>query len=144
MDASDTVYSSGSRKRTKIAHRGTASADPSPARDWVLDICLDYFSCANPLQEPDLPEHISSAEEIAAMLEALREALQVQLQYGFCRPPALCIIARSEQDGFTPGAVAAGLEDSVVAMLRKVYGEVHVHVVESFESFYDPQFIRSV
>jgi hypothetical protein len=144
-EASDTADCRGKRKRTKTVNGGIAStANPSSARDWVLDICLDYFSCANPLQEPDLPEHISSAEEITAMLEALREALEVQLRHGFCKPPALCIIARSEQDGFTPGAVAAGLEGSVLAVLQKVYGEVEVHVVESFQSFYDPQFIRRV
>lgn len=113
--------------------------------DWVLDICLDYFSCANPLQEPDLPDHISTAEEIAQMLQILREGLVSLLQAEIAiGPPSLCIIARSEQDGFTPGDVAAGLESSVLALLKEVYGETQVYNVPSFELFYDPDFIRRV
>jgi hypothetical protein len=110
---------------------------------WVLDICLDYFSCANPLHEPDLPEHVSTAEEIEQMLRALREGLAALHTQGM-PPPSLCIIARSEQDGFTPGEVAAGLEDSVQAMLKDVYSETKIYNVTSFEKFYDVDFIRSV
>lgn len=112
--------------------------------DWVLDVCLDYFSCANPLQEPDLPEHISTAEEIADMVNEFREALQVQLLTGLRKPPCLCTIARSEQDGFTPGSVAAGLEEAVLNVLREVYGQIKLFNVPSFECFYDVNFIRSV
>jgi hypothetical protein len=111
---------------------------------WVLDICLDYFSCANPLQEPDLPEHISTAEEIASMLQALQKALEWHMHSGLRSPPAFCIIARSEQDGFTPEVVCGNLEASVLEVLRNVYGEVKVLRVPTHEVFYDPQFIRSV
>ena len=113
-------------------------------REWVLDICLDYFSCANPLQEPDLPEHISTEEEIRSMLDKLRNTLQDMLHARLCMPPALCIIARSEQDGFTPGPVAAGLETSVLKVLEEVYGNLHTIQVPTFELFYDPAFIRTV
>lgn len=111
--------------------------------EWVLDICLDYFSCANPLQEPDLPEHISTAEEIECMLRELQRALDERMRDGWSFP-ACCIIARSEQDGFTPELVAADLELSVLEMLQAVYGELKVLRVPSFEVFYDHEFIRSV
>ena len=35
---------------------------------WILDICLDYFSCNNPLGEPGQPHHISTHSEIEQML----------------------------------------------------------------------------
>lgn len=112
---------------------------------WVLDICLDYFSCANPLQEPDLPDHVSTAEEIAQMLQTLRDGLSSLLHTNTAMgPPSLCIIARSEQDGFTPGDVAADLERSVLLLLEEVYGETKLYNVPSFELFYDTDFIRSV
>lgn len=140
----DFVNEKNDRENKDSCKRQKTSYFAQSDQQWVLDICLDYFSCANPLQEPDLPEHISTAEEIATMLQQLKEALELQLHAGFCRPPALCIIARSEQDGFTPGAVAAGLEESVLDVLRAVYGELKVLSVPSFEVFYDPQFIRKV
>lgn len=111
--------------------------------EWVLDICLDYFSCANPLQEPDLPEHISTPEEIKCMLRELQSALEGHARSGWSLP-SCCIIARSEQDGFTPGLVAAELEQSVLEMLQTVYGKLKVLRVPSFEVFYDPEFIRGV
>lgn len=111
---------------------------------WVLDICLDYFSCANPLQEPDLSEHISTAAEIEQMLATLRQGLLGLRGQSSIGPPSLCIIARSEQDGFTPGEVAANLEDAVQALLVEVYGETQIYHINSFEKFYDTDFIRSV
>ena len=133
-----------------LSAKSTPPGDTFHRGEWVLDICLDYFSCANPLQEPDLPDHVSTAEEIALMLQTLRQGLSSLLQSHsdgsalLGRPPSLCIIARSEQDGFTPGEVAAGLESSVLALLSEVYGETKVYNVPSFELFYDTDFIRSV
>lgn len=91
-----------------------------------------------------MPEHISSAEEIQQMLRTLREGLLKLRAQSSVGPPRLCIIARSEQDGFTPGEVAAGLEDAVQALLGEVYGATQVYHVDSFEKFYDTDFIRSV
>lgn len=113
-------------------------------QEWILDICLDYFSCANPLQEPDLPEHESTEEEIKCMLGDLRSVLQELLKEGLCIPPALCIIARSEHDGFTPGCVAPMLESAVLKVLDEVYGELRILQVPTFEMFYNPTFIRTV
>ncbi len=128
-----------------VQAKSTLPGDTFHRGSWVLDICLDYFSCANPLQEPDLPDHVSTAEEIALMLQTLREGLFSLLHSDSALgPPSLCIIARSEQDGFTPGEVAAGLESSVLALLSEVYGETKVYNVPSFELFYDTDFIRSV
>lgn len=128
------------------AKRKHVDSDPALSIPWVLDICLDYFSCANPLQEPDLPEHISTAEEISQMIADMEGALTQVLQgpTDLHPSPALCIIARSELDGFTPGADASNIESLVLAMLRRVYGEIKVYPVPSFEVFYDPAFIRSV
>lgn len=145
-------WACASQSSSDKAHKRKRSADvcskdvpnDSSNGDWVLDICLDYFSCANPLQVPDLPEHISTAEEIACMLTTLREALQAQLQQGLRRPPSICTIARSEQDGFTPSPQAAGLEESVLSVLRDVFGAIKVYNIPSFECFYDVDFIRSV
>jgi hypothetical protein len=118
-------------------------SEGSTGHNWVLDICLDYFSCANPLHEPDLPEHESSAEEISAMLDVLHRTLKCHKDRTQ-QSPRLCIIARSEQDGFTPTAVAANLESSVIDVIGSVYGSTKTIVIESFEQFYDPSFIRTI
>lgn len=110
------------------------------SKNWVLDICLDYFSCANPLQQPDLPDHISTQLEIEILLELFKNALlSTKLM-----PPRLVIIARSEHDGFTPDSVASTLETSVLNILEEVYSDTKVRKVQSYLDFYDPNFIRSV
>jgi len=105
---------------------------------WVLDVCLDYFSCANPLQQPEQPEHISTPEEIVAMLAAFQAALMPLRS----NPPKFCIIARSEEDGFTPDAVALSLEAGVIAAIGEAFGAPKVMVVKSFEDFYDIDWVR--
>lgn len=135
----DQVCGNGMSTRSSSSHK-----TKHVQTHWVLDICLDYFSCSNPLQEPDLPEHISSSDEIKSMLTALRDGLQALLSHGLYSAPALCIIARSEEDGFTPGEVAADLEEAVIAVLHDVYGDLQLYPVKSHEDFYNSDFIRSV
>lgn len=117
---------------------------PKNGNSWILDVCLDYFTCANPLNEPDLPCHISSEQEIETMMAEFGMAL-ARHQYSVgSTPPALCIIARSEEDGFTPKQIATELEVACVKVLQDVYGNVQVHNVSSHEDFYNPKFIRKI
>lgn len=108
--------------------------------DWILDVCLDYFSCANPLNEPFLPDHVSTAEEIEVLIAIFRTTLLKMSHH----PPRFSIIARSEVDGFTPNAVAAKLEASVLAAIEKAFGIIKVHYVKSHDDFYDVNFIRKI
>jgi len=108
--------------------------------DWILDVCLDYFSCSNPLNEPFLPDHISTPDEIEELLFRFRSTLQ-SLSH---KPPKCCIIARSETDGFTPSEVALNLQASVLATIEHAFGAIKVLNVQSQDDFYDPTFLRSI
>lgn len=43
-----------------------------------------------------------------------------------CPRPCIVTVARSADDGFTPPAQADALERRVLALLRRVYGSLHV------------------
>ena len=109
-----------------------AAAPPRPG-PWVLDICLDYFSCRDPFaSDPDStlarrcgPLPFGGAETAADALAAVG-ALEAALRATADRPPRLVTVARSAEDGYCPPALADGLEAAVVEALGRVYGALVV------------------
>jgi hypothetical protein len=123
-----------------ISHVDDWNMDTNSSSDWILDVCLDYFSCSNPLNEPFLPDHESTPDEIEELLSSFRNTLQ-SLSH---KPPKCCVIARSEMDGFTPSDVALNLQASVLAVIEHAFGAIKILHVQSHENFYDPAFLRSI
>ncbi|KAF4704605.1 hypothetical protein FOZ63_019482, partial [Perkinsus olseni] len=74
---------------------------------WILDIDLDYFSCLNPVPDdcPTLPVHQSTEAEMSKSITELERVLRSR----YSGPPGLIIIARSEEDGFTPPSEGAAM-----------------------------------
>lgn len=68
----------------------------------------------------DQPHHCSSEEEVEGMLQGVERVLAQ------CPRPCLVTIARSADDGFTPPELADELEGRVIALLRRVYGCLHL------------------
>ena len=76
---------------------------------------LGVGHCAN------LPAHEATRGEMAAALAALERALSAS--DGAAAPPAFVTVARSVEDGYCPRQHAAWLQDQVLQMLRRLYGE---------------------
>ncbi|KAF4702047.1 hypothetical protein FOZ63_003785 [Perkinsus olseni] len=102
---------------------------------WILDIDLDYLSCLNPVPDdcPTLPVHQSTEEEMAKSLAELERVLRSR----YSGPPGLIIIARSEEDGFTPPAEVDDIQGRVTDLLHRLYGSCRIIPISCTEDFYD-------
>lgn len=91
-------------------------------KDWILDVCCDYFSCRNPLLDEgeDLPQGgANTVQEID--FDHFRKTLKCQRM-----PPRMVTVARSADDGYTPSELADAVQAGIIEVVREVYGNITV------------------
>ena len=121
----------GERADRRALLRFYAPRDGATIVDRLLDVlrrrrdALDAIKWAWPcLNLPASP----AQDDGAARLARLERTLTRWTSASPPREPALVTVARSADDGYTPGAAA--LEGDVLAMIRRVYGEFELRDAE--------------
>ncbi|KAJ8041171.1 UPF0489 protein C5orf22 [Holothuria leucospilota] len=70
--------------------------------------------------EDDLPHHVSTEEEIAALVKQVKVILSMQPK------PIMVTIARSSEDDYCPKGQVNKIQELVVTMLKELYGEIEI------------------
>ena len=99
---------------------------------WILDVCLDFFSCRDPfagipLNESRLTGPLPSGgcDDVEDCVKAV-DAFEAALHSTKSNPPALVTVARSARDGYCPPSLVDELERRVVDAVGRVYGDPRV------------------
>lgn len=73
-------------------------------------------------EEDDLPHHVSSEEEITALINRVKEVLSG------IPPPVMVTIARSSEDDYCPKRQVGQIQELVVNMLRDLYTDIELKI----------------
>lgn len=127
VDGNDRLSAEGSagvvlsEEHRELLHRLVDSLQKCPPIGAPLTAELIHDAGCSRDRDSALPHHPSSRREMDALLRATRNFLQ-----RLPAPPTLVTVSRSTEDDYCPREDVQFLQDSMLDLLREVYGELDV------------------
>jgi hypothetical protein len=103
--------------RPAVEEIKTALCTAKKKNDFEDEFDVDFVHTAG--LTSDLPEHLSTQDDVDGLIESLKRALR-----GVTAPPSLVTIARSSYDKYTPVDQVDAIQDKVISALTSVYKNV--------------------